>query len=64
VTTVQLGVGKTTKDLFFLKILFIYLTERDTVRAGSQAGGVGEGEAGFLLSREPNAGLDPRTLGP
>jgi len=24
---------------------------------------VGEGEAGFLLSREPDAGLDPRTLG-
>jgi len=24
---------------------------------------VGEGEAGFPLSREPDAGLDPRTLG-
>jgi len=24
---------------------------------------VGEGEAGFPRSREPNAGLDPRTLG-
>jgi len=24
---------------------------------------VGEGEAGFPLSREPNAGLNPRTLG-
>jgi len=23
---------------------------------------VGEGEAGFPLSREPDAGLDPRTL--
>jgi len=46
---------------FFLKILFIYLTERDTAREGTQAGGVGEGEAGFPLSREPNAGLDPRT---
>jgi len=33
------------------------------VRAGIQAGGAGEGEAGFLLSREPDAGLDPRTLG-
>jgi len=29
-----------------------------------QAGGVGEGEAGFLRSREPSVGLDPRTLGP
>jgi len=25
---------------------------------------VGEGEAGFPPSREPDAGLDPRTLGP
>jgi len=24
---------------------------------------MGEGEAGFLPSREPSAGLDPRTLG-
>ena len=48
--------------IYFLKDL-IYLTERDTVREGTQAGGVGEGEVGFPLSREPNAGLDPRTLG-
>jgi len=33
------------------------------VREGTQAGGVGEGEAGFSQSREPDAGLDPRTLG-
>jgi len=41
------------------------LTERegDTVREGTQAGGVGKGEAGFLWSREPHAGLDPRTSG-
>jgi len=39
------------------------LTERDTAREGTQAGGVGEGEAGFPPSREPDAGLDPRTLG-
>jgi len=39
------------------------LTERDIVRAGTQAGGVGEGEAGFPRSREPDMGLDPRTLG-
>jgi len=39
------------------------LTERDTAREGTQAGGVGEGEAGFLLSGEPDAELDPRTLG-
>jgi len=39
------------------------LTERYTAREGTQAGGVGEGEAGFPLSREPDVGLDPRTLG-
>jgi len=40
------------------------LTERDTERDGTQAGGVGEGEAGSPRSREPDAGLDSRTLGP
>jgi len=39
------------------------LTEREIARAGAQAGGVGEGEAGFPQSREPDVGLDPRTLG-
>jgi len=29
----------------------------------AQAGGVGEGEAGSPLSKEPDVGLDPRTLG-
>jgi len=33
------------------------------VREGTQAGGVGEGEAGFLWSREPDVGLNPKTLG-
>jgi len=33
------------------------------VREGTQAGRVGEGEAGFLLSKEPDVGLHPRTLG-
>ena len=49
-------------NIFFM-ILFIYWTERDTAREGTPAGGVGEGEAGFPLSREPDAGLYPRTLG-
>uniref|UniRef100_A0A7N5K9F0 Forkhead box R1 n=1 Tax=Ailuropoda melanoleuca TaxID=9646 RepID=A0A7N5K9F0_AILME len=44
---------------FFLKILFIYLRERE----GAQAGGAAEGETDSLLSREPDVGLDPRTLG-
>ncbi|XP_064451870.1 uncharacterized protein LOC129046581 isoform X2 [Mirounga angustirostris] len=35
----------------------------ETARAGIQAGGVGEGEAGLPLSREPNVGLNPRTPG-
>jgi len=39
------------------------LTERDTVREGTQAVGVGEGGAGFPLSREPDVGLSPRTPG-
>ena len=29
--------------------------ERESERGGTQAGGVGEGEAGFPLSREPRA---------
>ena len=47
--------------LFIFKILFIYLTERDHKQAERQA--EREEEAGSLLSREPDAGLDPRTLG-
>ena len=44
---------------FFLKILF----EREracTRRGGAEA----EGDAGSPLSREPNMGLHPRSLGP
>ena len=42
---------------------FIHLTEQES--EGAQAGGAaeGEGEAGSSLSREPNVGLNPRTLG-
>ena len=49
--------------LFFLKIFFIYLRERETkpaVRELKQGGGAeGEGEAGSSLSMEPNVGLSP-----
>jgi len=45
---------------FFLKD-FIHLFESESFGGGRTEG---EGEADFLLSREPNAGLDPRTLGP
>ena len=43
--------------LHFFKDLFIYLTERERSQVGREA------EAGSLLSREPDVGLDPRTLG-
>ena len=33
------------------------------MREGTQAGAVGEEEAGHQRSREPDSGLDPRTLG-
>ena len=57
----------TGHTLIFFKILFIYLTERER----AQAWGGREGEAGSLLSRHPDVGLDtglilglnPRTLG-
>ena len=39
--------------------LFIYLFDRQR----SQVGRESEREAGSPLSREPDAGLDPRTLG-
>ncbi len=41
---------------------FIDSFDGETVREGTQAGGVGEGEAGSLSSREPDVGLNPRTL--
>ena len=48
--------------LFFLKILFIYLTEGERHRErGTQAGGVGGREACFPRSREPDVGLNSRT---
>ena len=48
---------------FFYDFTYLFEKERDTVREGTQAGGVGEGEAGFLPSREHDMGLDPRTVG-
>ena len=46
-------------SFFFFKI-FIYLTDRDHKHTERQA--ERDGEAGSPLSREPNLGLDPRTL--
>ena len=49
--------------LFTLNFLKIYLFDRERER--TQAGGVaeGEGEAGSPMSRDPNSGFQPRTLG-
>ena len=41
----------------------VFDKEKEAAREGTQAGGVGEGEADFLLSREPDVGLDPITPG-
>ena len=44
-------------NLYFFFKDFIYLTERENVKAGGGA------EADSPLSREPDVGLDLRTLG-
>ena len=44
------------------KILFIYLTERARKHKQGELQVEGEGEANSPLSREPNTGLDLRTL--
>ena len=49
----------------FFAIFFkdlIYLFDRERSQVGREAGREREEEAGSLLSREPDAGLDPRTL--
>ena len=49
---------------YFLKILFIYLRERANMPTSSGGGAEGEREpqADFVLSAEPDAGLNLRTL--
>ena len=48
---------------------FIYLRQNKSMRKRERAGagvgleGEGEGEADSSLNREPNVGLNPRTLG-
>ena len=52
---------------FFIKHIFkdfIYLFERERREHKWCRRGEGEGEVDYLLSREPDAGLDPRTLRP
>ena len=52
------GLVHKCKSLFFLKISFIYLRERESTQA---EGGV-EGETDSPLGREPDLGLNLRTL--
>jgi len=50
------------KTNYFLRFyLFICQRERERAQAGGAA--QGEGEAGPPVSRDPDAGPDPRTLG-
>ncbi|XP_064452266.1 cell cycle checkpoint protein RAD17 isoform X4 [Mirounga angustirostris] len=56
-------VAPTIMMKFLNRIVTMEANKRDTAREGTQAGGVGEGEAGFPPRREPDAGLDPRTPG-
>ena len=63
-TTFSFNSKITNLDLFtdlFLKILFIYLTEKESTSRGEQQAEGEEQQA--PLSREPHVGLDPRTLG-
>ena len=48
---------------FFKDFIYLFGRERETATEGTQAGGEGEGEAGFPPSRGPDVGLNPRTLG-
>lgn len=53
-----------TRDSFyFLKILFILLTQREREHKQWEQQAEGEGEADSPLTKEPYAGLDTRTLG-
>jgi len=45
----------------FCLVNALILSHRGSEKSGK--GGVGEGEAGFPGSGEPDAGLDPRALG-
>ena len=50
---------------FFKDFIYLFDRERERERAHKQAErqAKGEGEEGSPLSREPDVGLDPRTLG-
>ena len=48
--------------MYFFKD-FMYLFDRQRLQVGREAGRERGKEAGSPLSREPDVGLDPRTLG-
>lgn len=48
---------------FIFKISFIYLIEREQEKESAQEEGESEGESDSLMSRKPDLGLDPGTLG-
>jgi len=51
-------------SLSFLRFyLFKREGERERAQKWGSSRGMGEREAGFPLNRDPDAGLDPRTLG-
>ena len=54
----KLYISSQSVGFFFLEILFIYLMENEQESTRTE----GEREAGSSLSREPDVGLDPRTL--
>ena len=56
------GKELSSKFLIFKK-KFIYLFERERAQAGGAAEEEGEGEGDSPLSKDPDAGLDPRTPG-
>ena len=47
---------------YFFKIVFVWQSKRWRRHKQGEWQAEGEGEAGSLLSREPDVGLDPRTL--
>jgi len=56
--------GRISLDLIFFNYLFIYLFVRESeYRQGEWQAEQAEGEADSLLSKEPDAGLNPRTSG-
>ena len=57
--------GTNNLNICFFNEDFIYLLigQRERERAHKQGEGQAEGEADSLLSKEPDAGLDPSTLG-